>query len=205
MLTDRPDGSQWREEIFRRMNAAAAVLHNIESHDPYPVEPASDLAGDRDQVPDLWVDTLATRRLKVAVDYLAGIRDLVNTGTHFHAPYALLRAVLESSATAVWLLDPEERKTRLELAHRRYQQQEGCPRDAPGAVSRPLRPRTGHHQDDRGRRITKEEVQIPRLHKRHPTHRRLPERWGVDGPGMETVLRNVPRNRLGSAQPDSAN
>ncbi|MGW3282878.1 hypothetical protein [Nocardia rhamnosiphila] len=114
MSTSRPDDSQWRDAINQRMHEASAVLGHIESDDPYPVEPASDLAGDRDQVPDLWVDTLATRRLKVAVDYLAGVRDLVNNGTHFHPPFALLRSVMESSATAVWLLEPELRKTRLE-------------------------------------------------------------------------------------------
>lgn len=113
MATD-PDDDYWREQIFERMNRAARVLDRIESNDPYPIEPDSDLAGDRAQVPDLWVDTLATRRLKVAVDYLAGVRDLVNSGTHFYAPFALLRAVLESAATAVWLLKPDDRKTRLE-------------------------------------------------------------------------------------------
>ncbi|MFD5329794.1 hypothetical protein [Streptomyces sp. NPDC127092] len=109
-----PDDDHWREEIFDRLNRASGVLNRIEADEPYPVEPASDLAGDREQVPDLWVDTLATRRLKVAVDYLAGLRDLVNGGTHFYAPFALLRAVLESSATAVWLLEPDDRKIRLQ-------------------------------------------------------------------------------------------
>ncbi|WP_233282375.1 hypothetical protein [Prescottella equi] len=109
-----PDEDYWREQIFERMNRAGLVLARIESNNPYPVEPDSDLAGDRAQVPDLWVDTLATRRLKVAVDYLAGVRDLLRAGTHFYAPFALLRAVLESSAAAVWLLEPDDRKIRLE-------------------------------------------------------------------------------------------
>jgi hypothetical protein len=69
-----------------------------------------DLAGDRAQVPELWVDTLAARRLKVAVDYLADIRDLMAAGTQYYAPFALLRATLESSAAAVWLLEPDQRK-----------------------------------------------------------------------------------------------
>jgi len=95
------------------MSKAGFVLDRIESSEPYPVEPQSDLAGDRDQVPDLWVDTLAVRRLKVAVDFLAGVRDLVIGATHLYAPFPLLRAVLESSATVVWLLEPDDRKIRL--------------------------------------------------------------------------------------------
>lgn len=96
------------------MNRGVDVLNRIESNDPYPVEPDSDLAGDRAQIPELWVDTLATRRLKVAVDYLAGIRELMNAGRHYYAPFALLRASLESSAAAVWLLKPDDRKIRLQ-------------------------------------------------------------------------------------------
>lgn len=90
------------------------MLHRIESNDPYPVEVGSDLDGDRAQLPDLFVDTIAARRLKVAVDYAAGLRELLNTGTHYYAPFALLRASLESSAVAVWLLDSDDRKTRLQ-------------------------------------------------------------------------------------------
>ncbi|WP_235624359.1 hypothetical protein, partial [Mycobacteroides abscessus] len=109
-----PADHHWRREIIDRMSKAGSVLDRIESNAPYPVEPESDLAGDRDQVPDLWVDTLAVRRLKVAVDFLAGVRDLVIGGTHMYAPFPLLRASLESSATAVWLLEPEDRATRLQ-------------------------------------------------------------------------------------------
>lgn len=108
------DSPRWREQILTGMSAADTVLRRIEANNPYPVEPDSDLAGDRLQVPDLWVDTLATRRLKAAVDYLTGVRDLVISGTHFYAPFALIRSALETSATVVWLLQPKERKTRLE-------------------------------------------------------------------------------------------
>ncbi len=65
-------------------------------------------------MPDLFVDTVAARRLRIAVDYLAGLRDILVAGTHFYAPFPLLRASLESSATAVWLLEPDDRKTRLQ-------------------------------------------------------------------------------------------
>jgi hypothetical protein len=109
-----PDDHHWRQQTLDRMNNAVAVLNRIESNDPYPVQADSDLAGDRAQVPDLWVDTLAARRLKVAVDYLAGIRDLMAAGTHYYAPFALLRATLESSAAAVWLLEPDQREIRLQ-------------------------------------------------------------------------------------------
>src|SRR3954463_6397540 len=109
-----PDDDHWRKDILDRMSNAGFALDRIESNEPYLVEPESDLAGDRDQVPDLWVDTLAVRRLKVAVDFLAGVRDLVIGSTHLYAPFPLLRAVLESSATAVWLLEPGDRRIRLQ-------------------------------------------------------------------------------------------
>ncbi|WP_308290060.1 hypothetical protein [Mycolicibacterium sp. PAM1] len=108
-----PDDDHWRTEALIRMDRAADILDRIESDEPCPVEERSDLAGDRDQVPDLWLDTVATRRLKVAVDYLAGVRDLVTVGLHYYAPFPLLRAVLESAATAVWLLESDERSVRL--------------------------------------------------------------------------------------------
>lgn len=38
----------------------------------------------------------------------------MNGGTHFYAPFALLRAVLESSAAAIWLLEPDNRTIRLQ-------------------------------------------------------------------------------------------
>ena len=95
------------------MHKAGATLDRIESNEPYPVEDRSDSAGDRKQIPDLWLDTIATRRLKVAVDYLKGVRDLVTGGIHYYAPFPLLRAVLESAATAVWLLESDERSIRL--------------------------------------------------------------------------------------------
>ncbi|UZG55653.1 hypothetical protein [Rhodococcus opacus] len=105
-----PDDDHWRDEALKRMNKASNVFHQVESYDPYPVEPGSDLDGDRVQIPVLFVDTLATRRLKVAVDYLTGLRELLNAGTHFYAPFALLRASLESGATAVccWNRRPKD-------------------------------------------------------------------------------------------------
>lgn len=104
---------QDREQIMARMSHAAAFIYRIESGDGFEVEPGSDLARDRERNPLLWVDSIALRRLQVAVDDLAGIRDLVNNGTHMHAPFALLRGVVEAASVAVWLLEPEDRITRL--------------------------------------------------------------------------------------------
>lgn len=102
-----------REQIMARMNRAAPFIHLIESGDAFEVESGSDLAEDRVRNPLLWVDSVASRRLKVAVDDLTGVRDLVANGTHMHAPFALLRAVVESAAVAVWLLEPDDQITRL--------------------------------------------------------------------------------------------
>lgn len=109
-----PHDDHWRKDILDRLLNASSVLDRIASTEPYPVEFGSDLAGDRIQIPDLWVDTLAVRRLKVAADFLAGVQDLVFGSTPLYSPFALQRAVLESSATAVWLLEPDDRRTRLQ-------------------------------------------------------------------------------------------
>lgn len=78
-----PDDDHWRAEALNRMGRAGAILDRIESNEPYPVEDSSDLAGDREQVPDLWLDTIATRRLKVAVDYLAAVRAIELADCYF--------------------------------------------------------------------------------------------------------------------------
>lgn len=64
------------------MDRAVAILDQIESNEPYPIEYRSDLDGDREKIPNLWLDTIATRRLKVAVDHLEVLRDLVTGGVH---------------------------------------------------------------------------------------------------------------------------
>ncbi|MBI5341581.1 MAG: hypothetical protein HZB45_28205 [Mycolicibacterium rufum] len=86
MMTEPPpEDDHWRTEALTRMERSGAVLDRTESNEPYPVEDNSDLAADREQIPDLWLDTVATRRLKVAVDYLAGVSDLVSGGLHYYA------------------------------------------------------------------------------------------------------------------------
>lgn len=114
MADDDDNELNWRWEVVNTMAVAGDVLRRIGGDFPYPVEDQSDLAGDRLQVPTLWVDTLALRQLKVAVDYLSGIRDLMRDGTQHFAPFGLLRAALEAAATSVWLLESDDRTTRLQ-------------------------------------------------------------------------------------------
>jgi hypothetical protein len=95
------------------MNRAVDVLNRIESNDPYPVEPDSDLAGDRAQIPELWVDPRHP-----ATQGGSGLPGRY-TRTDERRP-ALLRAVRAlarlagEQCAAVWLLEPDDRKIRLQ-------------------------------------------------------------------------------------------
>ncbi|MFB8280484.1 hypothetical protein [Nocardia colli] len=66
-------------------------------------------------MPDLPVETCVDRMLHHSLDCLWGLHQLIkHEGQQHYAPYLLLRGALESTATAVWLLEPDDRKTRLE-------------------------------------------------------------------------------------------
>lgn len=90
------------------------LFEKYESDERYGVESASDLWQDRCRLPELWVDSVVSREMAHSIDCLHGIRDLAAYGTHFFAHFVLMRAVLESSAMAVWLLQPDDQNLRLQ-------------------------------------------------------------------------------------------
>jgi len=79
------------------------------------VEPGSPLAGDARRSPELQVAHAAYSAIVNAVDHLHALKTLIQDArvVHTHAPFTLLRAATEASATAVWLLDPPSRQERL--------------------------------------------------------------------------------------------
>ena len=191
------------------MQRVGAMLDRIESNEPYLVEDLSDLAGDREQIPDLWLDTIATRRLKVAVDYLAGVRDLVTSGIHYYAPFPLLRAVLESAATAVWLLESDERPVRLRrlvgLHIDDTNNKKSVQFMVPEQYRDPFDHETGYQDNGSGIRITAREMQVPRLHRCLQDDRRPTGRRGVDASRMAGLLRLLARSHLGDDRSHPAN
>lgn len=81
-------------------------------------QPGSDLAGDDALTSPVQLSHLARGSLGQAADHLDAIRTLLFEAQRLHtwAPYTLARGALENAATAVWLLAPEDRETRV---HRR--------------------------------------------------------------------------------------
>ncbi|WP_139000232.1 hypothetical protein [Rhodococcus zopfii] len=81
----------------------------------YPIHPHSSLALDHQRMPGLQVGHSIDRALHHSLDCLWGLDQLLKkTGPQHYAPYLLIRGALESAATAVWLLDPDDRTTRLQ-------------------------------------------------------------------------------------------
>jgi hypothetical protein len=103
----------WRIEVDALIRRYDYLLEKYERDERYAVASGSDLWQDRCRLPDLWVDSVVSREMAHSIDCLHGIRDLAAYGTHFYAHFVLMRAVLESSATVVWLLQPDDQNLRL--------------------------------------------------------------------------------------------
>jgi hypothetical protein len=81
----------------------------------YDIEPGSDLDLDHQRMKGLLVGHSVERSLHHSLDCLWGLNQLlVVNGPQHYAPYVLIRGALESAATAVWLLTPEDRTARLQ-------------------------------------------------------------------------------------------
>lgn len=82
----------------------------------YSVEPASALALDHERLPTLRVKDSVDRALHHSLDNVLGINQVLfaGGGLQHYAPFTMVRAALETAATAVWLLQPPNRETRLE-------------------------------------------------------------------------------------------
>lgn len=110
----RQHNDVWRAAVQELIDHHVYLFDKSEQETPYPVELSSDLQSDRDRLPDIWVDSVVNRAIAHSIDCLYGIRDLTETGSHFYAHFVLIRAVFESSALAVWLLEPDDQNVRLQ-------------------------------------------------------------------------------------------
>ncbi|OZC91770.1 hypothetical protein CH254_04635 [Rhodococcus sp. 06-412-2C] len=96
------------------MKSLSAVEHKRETGG-YNIEAGSDLDLDGQRMTVLQVFHGVERALHHSLDCMWGLNQLlvVNGPQHF-APYVLIRGALESAATAVWLLAPDDQTIRLQ-------------------------------------------------------------------------------------------
>jgi hypothetical protein len=100
---------------IRQVFKAVGPIHEKQRAEGYAIHPHSALQLDRDRMPDLPVESSVDRLLFHSLDCLWGLHQLLkHEGQQHFAPYLLLRGALETAATAVWLLAPDDRTTRLE-------------------------------------------------------------------------------------------
>ncbi|HET9082018.1 MAG TPA: hypothetical protein VFO01_16095 [Trebonia sp.] len=81
---------------------------------PLPPPPGSSLYGDDKATDPYQISHAVSGALLSAVDHMDALRALILDAhiVHARAPFTLLRAALENSATAVWLLAPDRRDDR---------------------------------------------------------------------------------------------
>lgn len=100
---------------IRQVFKAVGPIHEKQRAKGYGIHPHSALQLDRDRMPDLPVESTVDRVLFHSLDCLWGLHQLLkHEGQQHFVPYLLLRGALETAATAVWLLAPDDRTTRLE-------------------------------------------------------------------------------------------
>ncbi len=94
-----------------------------------PVAPGSSLAGDDARSAPYHVSHGVTHMITVAVDHLHALKVLIQDARKLHnsAPYTLARSSIEASATAIWLLAPPARATRVlrRLSHAAQDSRDG--------------------------------------------------------------------------------
>ncbi|WP_073421687.1 hypothetical protein [Geodermatophilus nigrescens] len=100
------------EQLFAHIDAWLDLSAQL----PPTTEDSSPLAGDAKRSPVHRVDNAAWSAITYSIDHLAAVKALVIDAEVLHpfASFSLLRAAIENAATAVWLLAPSDRKTRLE-------------------------------------------------------------------------------------------
>ncbi|MFZ2528148.1 MAG: hypothetical protein WAX14_10915 [Rhodococcus sp. (in: high G+C Gram-positive bacteria)] len=98
-----------------RLLRTLGPIENKRANAGYPIHPHSSLALDHQRMPGLLVSHSVDRALHHSLDCLWGLDQLLKeTGPQHYAPYLLIRGALESAATVIWLLDPDDRTTRLQ-------------------------------------------------------------------------------------------
>lgn len=113
--SDREARERAALDRVRELFKAVGPLHRKAKEGRYDLHPHSALQLDRDRMPDLPVESSIDRLLMHSYDCLWGMHQLLkHEGQQHFAPYVLLRGAMETAATAVWLLHPDDRTTRLE-------------------------------------------------------------------------------------------
>ena len=106
---------------FRRIDQLQARVDK--QREPWKVQPGSSLYLDDLASAPLQISHTAQRLFLVAVDHLHAVRVLlapdlrapnkIDGHLHINADYTILRGAMEASLTALWLLRPQDRLTRV--------------------------------------------------------------------------------------------
>ncbi|WP_333894114.1 hypothetical protein [Mycolicibacterium gadium] len=104
-------------DVDRRLDEELNRLNQLEEslRDPQGcvARPNSDLSADVARLPDIWATSVVHRSLRHAIECLYAAGTLLSDGEWLHAPFVLARGAYESSALAVWLLQPDSADARL--------------------------------------------------------------------------------------------
>jgi hypothetical protein len=117
VTVDTGDGldSESAVALTRTFEPADGWMARLEHLEPPLPAAGSDLAADDQATHPRRVSHLAFAAISAAVDHFHASRTLISAGhvIHLNAQFTLLRAALENAATAVYLLAPDDRNTRL--------------------------------------------------------------------------------------------
>ena len=115
MADDKQD-----DEIGQKWIAMAAVLDRLAQRvadpDDFPVHPGSSLLGDDEASHPFEVSHAIRHLINASVDQLHGAKSLLHEAGHEHLAVGstLARAALENTSTALWILGPRDRDSRIE-------------------------------------------------------------------------------------------
>ncbi|MCA2303178.1 hypothetical protein JF770_06365 [Mycobacterium intracellulare] len=95
-----------------------ALMHQIQGQSAFPVEPGSEFAADDAQSHPYRVSQCARGFINAGIDHMHALKTLIVDGRTLHSAsdWTLMRAALEHFAVAFWVMNPSDRRIRIERA-----------------------------------------------------------------------------------------
>lgn len=120
-VTD-PEELRHAHEVVRRLDQWRVLADRFPREQRVPNGPGSDLDGDDAVTAYMQVSHTIQTCLGMAHDNMRAVDEILRPGGELRAPmyahYPVLRSILEASATAKWILLPEDRRGRVSRALR---------------------------------------------------------------------------------------
>lgn len=116
MPTRRYDESEIHEKWLELGRAVDRLVERVGDPNDFGVLPGSSMAGDDRRLHPFEISQAIRHLINATVDQLHGIKTLAVDAQvqHLAVGSTLARAALENTATALWMLGPTKRETRLE-------------------------------------------------------------------------------------------